>query len=336
MIEFSVIVPVFNRPNEVKELLESLTKQTYTNFEVIIIEDGSSITSESVVHSFRDKLNLQYFFKQNSGPGQSRNYGAEKASKDFFIFFDSDCIIPEHYFELVTKAYDKESFDCFGGIDKAHQSFTPIQKAIDYSMTSFFTTGGIRGGTKKTTKFYPRSFNMGFSRSVYEATKGYSRMRFGEDIDLSLRIEKEGFKMVLLNEAFVYHKRRTDFGKFYKQILNSGRARINLFKLYPDSLKLTHFFPVAFVLFVLVTLLLSIFITNIFFLPLTFYLFIILVHSSIKNKSLEVGFLSVVSTLVQMFAYGFGFLEAAWTKLVLKKKDFNEEEFSTFNKNFYK
>jgi glycosyltransferase involved in cell wall biosynthesis len=336
MIEFSVIVPVFNRPNEVKELLESLTRQTFNNFEVIIVEDGSTITSESIVKSFQGKLKLHYYFKPNSGPGQSRNYGAEKASKDFFIFFDSDCIIPDKYFEILTQTYEKETFDCFGGIDKAHESFTPIQKAIDYTMTSFFTTGGIRGGTKKTTKFYPRSFNMGFSRRVYETTKGYSRMRFGEDIDLSIRIEKAGFKMVLLNEAYVYHKRRTDFGKFYKQIVNSGRARINLFKLYPNSLKLTHFFPVAFVLFVLMTSLLTVFINTIFILPLTFYLLLILVHSSFKNKSVEVGFLSVISTLIQMFAYGLGFLEATWTKMVLNKKDIAEEEFSSFNKNFYK
>lgn len=330
MVRFSAIIPVFNRPDEVRELLESLTRQTFTNFEVVIVEDGSTIPCKEVVSDFEGKLNLKYFFKSNTGPGDTRNFGASKASGNFFVFFDSDCIIPSHYFENVIEFSENFPVECFGGPDKAHKSFTDVQKAINYSMTSLFTTGGIRGGGNYVKKFHPRSFNMGFSKKVFSLTGGFSGMRFGEDIDLSLRIEKEGLKCFLINDAFVYHKRRTDFKKFFKQIYNSGIARINLYLRHPESLKLTHFFPTVFVLFFCSSIILGIW-DKIFLLPLASYLLLILIDSTIKNKSLKVGILSIAATLVQMFAYGLGFIEAIWKRLILK-----QEEFKAFEKNFYK
>lgn len=331
MKRFSVIIPVFNRPNEVDELLDSLTRQSLQNFEVLIIEDGSQLRCEEVVKKYHDKLNLKYFFKDNSGPGLSRNYGAERATEDFFIFFDSDCIIPEDYFKILSQLYEKRPFHFYGGVDRAHSSFTPIQKAIDYSMTSFLTTGGIRGGVKKVTKFYPRSFNMGFSREVYKATGGFSTMRFGEDIDFSLRVEREGFTPLLINEAYVYHKRRTDFKKFYKQIFNSGIARINLYKRFPHSLKLTHFFPAAFLIFFVLSVLSAILFHYALAAPLLVYLLMIFSDASLKKRSVQVGVIAVWATLVQMIAYGSGFIKAVWVRLVLGK-----DEFSAFTKNFYK
>ena len=328
MGDFSIIVPVYNRPNEVNELLEGLANQSIKNFEVIIVEDGSTETCKGVADHYQTKLNLKYFYKENSGPGDSRNYGITKASNDFFIFFDSDCIVPQNYFQTLSAFFSEFPVHCYGGPDQAHPQFTPLQKAISYTMTSLFTTGGIRGG--KTRGFHPRSFNMGFSRDVYKATKGYSSMRFGEDVDLSLRIEAAGFKCYLINDAYVYHKRRTDFGKFYKQIYNSGIARINLHKRHPGSLKLTHFFPAAFVVFTIASLvcLLS---KPMLAIPFLVYISIILIDSSLKNKSFYIGFLSVQSLFVQMFAYGLGFMKSFWKRIVLGK-----DEFSAFSKNFYR
>jgi glycosyltransferase involved in cell wall biosynthesis len=241
MIKFSVIIPVYNRPDELKELLESLRIQTYKNFEVIVVEDGSDLKSDKVVEQYQQDLEIKYFFKSNSGPGQSRNYGSERAGGDYHVFFDSDCIIPKRYFEVVNERLEKEPVDAYGGPDMAHPDFTPIQKSINYSMTSFFTTGGIRGGMKDQKKFHPRSFNMGFTQKVFDQTNGFSKMRFGEDVDMSLRIIENGFSTTLIKEAAVYHKRRVDFRKFFKQVYNSGIARINLYKRHPNSLKLVHF-----------------------------------------------------------------------------------------------
>lgn len=328
---FSVIVPVYNRPEEIRELLASLSEQTFRDFEILVIEDGSSIPCKDVVEQFSAFLPVRYFYKENSGPGLSRNYGIVKAEGDFFVFFDSDCIVPPDYFEIIAKCMDSDAIDCYGGTDKAHKSFSVVQKAIDYTMTSVLTTGGIRGGTRKVTRFYPRSFNMGFSREVFVKTNGYASIRFGEDIDLSIRIEKAGFKLHLINEAFVYHKRRTDFRKFFKQIYNSGIARINLYKLYPYSLKLTHFFPLAFILFVVLSVTGAIFIDTLLTLPLVIYLCAILVHASFKYKSFYVGGSAVLSALVQMTAYGTGFFVAFWQRIILRK-----EAFSAFDKTFYK
>ncbi len=329
-LKFSAIIPVYNRPDEVNELLESLTKQTFKDFEIIIVEDGSAIDCREVIKKYVDKLNIFYHFKQNSGPGQTRNFGATKAFGNYFIFFDSDCLIPEKYFEIVNNELSTNYVDAYGGPDAAHPSFTDIQKAISYSMTSFFTTGGIRGGKETMDKFHPRSFNMGFSKEVFEKTGGFSQMRFGEDVDMSLRILENGFKTQLFKEAFVFHKRRTDFKKFFKQIFNSGIARINLYKRHPKSLKIVHFLPAAFVLGTIFLCVLSIFCWY-FILFLAIYCLLIFFDSLRKNKNLKVAFLSIIASFTQLFAYGTGFLLSFWRRIILR-----QDEFHAFRKNFYK
>ena len=236
-MKYSIIVPVYNRPDEVDELLESLTEQTFKDMEVVIVEDGSTKPCESVVHKYAGKLQLRYYTKENSGPGPTRNFAAERSQGEFLIFLDSDCVLPPDFLKEVEAELNKQECDAWGGPDRAHESFTSVQKAISYSMTSFITTGGIRGGKKQMDqKFYPRSFNLGIRRSLYRQLGGFSSMRFGEDIDLSLRIYKSGASCRLFPEAWVWHKRRTDFRKFFKQVHNSGIARINLMKRHPGSL----------------------------------------------------------------------------------------------------
>ncbi|MFZ4455209.1 MAG: glycosyltransferase [Bacteroidales bacterium] len=327
---FSIIIPVYNRPQEIAELLESLTKQTMTNFEVIVVEDGSSVTCRHIVEQYEEKLTLFYFFKPNSGPGESRNYGAERANGDFFIILDSDCIIPPDYIAEVTKELTTNSCDAFGGPDRAHDSFSPMQKAINYSMTSFFTTGGIRGGKKKLDKFYPRSFNMGISAEVFQKLNGFSKMRFGEDIDFSIRLFNAGYRVRLFPEAWVFHKRRVDLRKFYKQVFNSGIARINLYKKYPDSLKIVHLLPAVFTVAVISFLLGGVY-NFLMWVPILLYATIIGIDSSLSNKSLKVGLLSIPASFVQLFGYGFGFLKATWLRIILGKSEFN-----AFERNFYK
>ena len=329
-MRYSVIIPVYNRPDEVDELLQSLTQQSFKDFEVIVVEDGSSIPCKPVTEKYQELLDVHYYDKPNSGPGQTRNYGAERSKGEYLIILDSDCILPEGYFLAVEEELQHEAADAFGGPDRAHESFTDIQKAINYSMTSFFTTGGIRGGKKKMDKFYPRSFNMGIRKSTYEALGGFSPMRFGEDIDFSIRLFKNGNKVCLFPSAWVYHKRRTDWHKFFRQVYNSGIARINLYKKYPDSLKLVHLLPAAFTLGVLFFLVGSLFCTW-SLLPLGLFCLLIFADSSIQNKSIKIGFLSIIASFIQLSGYGCGFLDAAWNRLVLKK-----EEFSAFQKTFYK
>ena len=257
-MKYTFIIPVYNRPEEVDELLDSLTHQTFRDFEVLVIEDGSAIPCKDIVEKYDDLLSIKYFVKPNSGPGQTRNYGAERAEGEYLLILDSDCIVPPTYLEAVEAELNRESADAFGGPDRAHSSFSDIQKAINYAMTSFFTTGGIRGGKKKMDKFYPRSFNMGVRAEAYQSLGGFSKMRFGEDIDFSIRIFKNGYRCRLFPEAWVWHKRRTDFRKFFKQVHNSGIARINLYKKYPESLKVVHLLPAAFTVGLLVLLLGSI------------------------------------------------------------------------------
>lgn len=331
MLKFSLIIPVYNRPDEARELLESLTKQTYKDFEVIIVEDGSSQSCEAEIQSYFSKLDLKYFFKENQGPGLTRNYGAERASGNYFIFFDSDCLIPEQYMQTVSTHLQQNWLDAFGGPDRSHPSFTPVQKAISYSMTSFFTTGGIRGGDKKVDVFHPRSFNMGFSKKVFEKTKGFSSLRFGEDLDMSLRIIEAGYKAGLIREAYVYHKRRTDFRKFFKQVHNSGIARINLYKRHPKSLKAVHFLPAMFVLFLVFSLVTLIFGWWYFVAILVFYFVAIIFDSYKENKSWNVAWLSAEAAFVQHMGYGTGFLKAFWRRIILGKP-----EFHAYKKNFYK
>lgn len=330
MIKFSVIIPVYNRPDELKELLDSLKNQTFKNFEIIVVEDGSSLKSDTIVENYKNELEIKYFFKPNSGPGQSRNYGSERAEGDYHVFFDSDCIIPEKYFEIVNHRLTYEPVDAYGGPDMAHPDFSPIQKSINYSMTSFFTTGGIRGGMKNEKKFHPRSFNMGFTKEVFEKTKGFSKMRFGEDVDMSLRIIEFGFSTTLIKDAAVYHKRRVDYRKFFKQVFNSGIARINLYKRHPESLKLVHFLPASFFLGVLILVLLSL-LKGIFLIPIGLFVIIIFLDSLRLNKNLKVAFLSIFASFIQLTAYGMGFIKSFYKRLILK-----QDEFHAYKNNFYK
>ena len=329
-MKFSIIIPVFNRPDEVDELLESLCQQTVKDFEVLIIEDGSVKPCKDVCDKYANILDLHYYAKENSGPGQSRNYGAERANGEFVIILDSDVVLPVGYLQAVEDELKQNPCEAFGGPDAAHPSFTPVQKAISYSMTSFFTTGGIRGGKAKLDKFYPRSFNMGIRRDVYLQLGGFSKMRFGEDIDFSYRIVEAGYMPRLFPEAWVWHKRRTDFRKFFRQVYNSGIARINLEKRHPGTMKLVHLLPTVFTLGVIGLLIISLF-WPLACVPIILYSAIILIDSSLKNKNVWVGMLSIPAAFVQLMGYGFGFIESWWKRCVLKK-----DEFTAFEKNFYK
>ena len=398
-MKYSIIVPVYNRPDEVDELLASLCEQEVKDFEVIIVEDGSSVPCDEVCRKYKERLDLKYFLKRNSGPGQSRNYGAKRASGEWLIVLDSDVVLPKGYLKAVDKEthpqplpiregsnipQQKENqeervstplphregqggesagdglFSAFGGPDASHPSFTPVQKAISYSMTSFFTTGGIRGGKAKLDKFYPRSYNMGIRRDVYQELDGFSKMRFGEDIDFSYRIVEAGYKTALLPDAWVWHKRRTDFKKFFRPVFNSGIARINLEKRHPGTMKLVHMLPMVFTVGVLVLSLIAL-VALVFALigllsafrpgcnmglvvtyaglvvaaialsPILLYAIIICIDSTRKNHSLRVGLLSVPAAFVQLMGYGLGFLKAWWKRMVLR-----QDEFTAFEKNFYK
>ena len=344
-MKYSIIVPVFNRPDEVDELLESLCQQTLKDFEVIIVEDGSKKPCKDVCDKYADILDLHYYYKDNSGPGQSRNYGAERASGEWLIVLDSDVVLPEGYMQAVADG-TRDGLSAWGGPDAAHESFTPVQKAISYSMTSFFTTGGIRGGKAKLDKFFPRSYNMGILHDVYQQLGGFSKMRFGEDIDFSYRIVEAGYQTRLIPEAWVWHKRRTDFRKFFRQVYNSGIARINLMKRHPGTLKLVHLLPTVFTVGVIGLVLISAvgralmhyvdreqFYWMCFapWIPIILYSVIIFIDSTIKNRSFYVGLLSIPAAFTQLMGYGLGFIESWWKRCVLK-----QDEFTAFEKNFYK
>lgn len=316
---FSIIIPVYNRPQEVDELLESLCTQTFNDFEVVVVEDGSTEKCEEVCQKYADRLALHYFFKPNSGPGPSRNYGAERSQGEYFIILDSDVIVPENYMAIVKGELDREPCDAFGGPDRAHTSFTPIQKAINYAMTSFFTTGGIRGGKQKLDKFYPRSFNLGIKKSVFEALGGFAPMRYGEDIDLSTRIFANGYSCRLFPGAFVYHKRRVKFSSFFRQVRHSGEARVILKKKYPDTFKLVHLLPAAFVVGNLLLVVMALFHHWLWLAPILLYCLMVFVDSLIKNKDMKVALLSVPAAYVQLFGYGTGFIKASWNDILRKK-----------------
>ena len=354
-MKYSVIIPVYNRPDEADELLESLTRQTVKDFEVIVVEDGSTRPCKDVVDKYADQLDVKYMTKKNGGPGPARNYGVEHSKGEYVLILDSDCVLPEGYLAAVDKELLDSPCDAFGGPDAAHDSFTPVQKAISYSMTSFFTTGGIRGGKKKGAmdKFYPRSFNMGVKRDVYLKLRGFSKMRFGEDIDFSYRIVEAGYTTRLFPEAWVWHKRRTDMDKFFKQVFNSGIARINLEKRHPGTLKLVHALPMIFTVGLAVLILAAVFFRQMDYwndtltalwlpnggcipayilclLPILLFIVMIFTDSSIRNKSLVIGFYSVTAAFVQLIGYGTGFLKAWWLRCVQGK-----DEFTAFEKNFY-
>ena len=317
---YSFIIPVFNRPQEVKELLESFMHLDFhKDYEIVIIEDGSTETSEGVVKEFSEKLSISYYFKKNSGPGDSRNFGMKHAKGNYFIVLDSDCILPPHYLSTVDAFLENNFFHCYGGADAAHQNFTPLQKAINYAMTSFFTTGGIRGSKKSINSFEPRSFNMGISKEAFEKTGGFSKIHPGEDPDLSQRILKNGFQTTFLPNAFVYHKRRISWKKYYLQVKKFGLVRPILNKWHPSAAKFTYWFPSFFVFFVLFSVLFSLFLNLWFSVPLLLYLILILIDSSLKNKSFYIGILSVKAVFVQFFGYGIAFIKSSFLMNFLKK-----------------
>ena len=320
---FSLIIPVYNRPDEVDELLESLSQQDYTdNFEVVIVEDGSTLRCDDVVRKYAGKLHISYSFKENSGPGDSRNYGMKKAKGDYFIIFDSDCIIPKSYLTEVAKALAANYVDCFGGPDKALDSFSDIQKAINFAMTSFLTTGGIRGGSEKIDKFQPRSFNMGLSRKAFEASNGFGNIHPGEDPDLSIRLWNLGFETKLFPKAFVYHKRRIDWAKFTIQVNKFGKARPILNSWYPQYNKLTFFFPSVFIIGLFLSVLLYILSQKFDYLIQLYFVYFLLLFlvSSYQNKSLKIGLLSIKAVWKQFYGYGTGFMESFIKIIVLKQK----------------
>ena len=308
---YSVIIPVYNRPDETRDLLESLVAQTRKDFEVLVIEDVSTITSEEIVNEFEKELPIRYYVKSNSGPGPSRNFGFSHARGDFFIVFDSDCILPPTYFEAVDQALKTEGFDAWGGPDRAHEKFTLPQRAMAYTMSSVFTTGGIRGGQKRVGWFQPRSFNMGMSREVFEQTGGFRFDRFAEDIELSIRIKKAGFRVGLIPDAFVFHKRRTNFIQFFKQVFNFGKGRALIGKVHPEEVKLTHWFPAVFTLGVLALPVLYLAGGTLFPVAIAlflFYLLLIFTHSLYTSRHIGVAGLSIMSALFQLWGYGLGFL----------------------------
>ena len=331
MIDFSIIVPVFNRPGEMRELLESLSKQTEKNFELIIVEDGSDKKSDDLALEFGDKIDIHYFYKENEKPAIARNFGAKNAHGNYFLFFDSDCILPENYFEKLNSALSKKYTDAFGGPDAASKDFNNIQKAISYAMTSFFTTGGLRGSAEKLDKFYPRSFNMGVSRTAFEKIGGFpvTKMHPGEDMVFSVELIKQGFSTQLIQQNYVYHKRRNTLKTFFKQVSAFGKTRVIISKIYPETFKIFFWAPSAFAVGNVLLILLS-FINPAFLFPIILYVLLVFADSYIKNENLDVAGLSIITAYTQLFGYGIGFLKS-YISVYGNKTD----EYEVFEKGFY-
>lgn len=332
--EYSFIVPVYNRPEEIRELLESMQRLiSPVTFEVVIVEDGSSLSSEEVVKEYTDKLNISYYYKPNSGPGDSRNYGMKKARADYFLILDSDVILPEDYLRQVHDFLSVDPCDCFGGPDAAHPSFSNVQKAIDYSMTSFFTTGGIRGQKKAVNEFQPRSFNMGLSRKAFESSGGFGQIHPGEDPDLSLRLKKAGFKICLIPDARVFHKRRIDWAKFYVQVKKFGLVRPILNKWHPGSARITYWFPTLFLLGLLFSVAMAAVGESFYIGIYLIYFLIIGIDAAIKYKSIYIGLLAIRAVIVQFSGYGIGFLRSTIKTGILKRQPQKEFPQLFFKKN---
>lgn len=319
-LDYSIIIPVYNRPQEIEELLYSLINQTYKKrFEIVIIEDGSSNKCDLIIEKFKDKLDITYLFKENSGAGQSRNKGMKITKGNYFIILDSDVILPKNYLVAIDKALNFKFTDAFGGQDKAHKSFSAIQKAINFAMTSFITTGGLRNNKGTNNKFQLRSFNMGISKKAFLKTNGFSNQNYGEDIDLSFKLWNAGFESQFLPNAFVYHKRRSNFKQFYNQTFNFGSARPILNRQHKKSGKLTYWFPSLFVLGLFVAVLFSVFGFHYFSYFYLCYFILILITSLLFIKSIKGCFLSVIATIVQFFGYGFGFMRSQFRLRILRK-----------------
>lgn len=319
-MKLSLIIPVYNRPDEVDELLESLTKQDYIQeYEVVIVEDGSTIDCKSVVEKYLG-LNTSYFYKPNSGPGYSRNFGMRNAKGDYFIILDSDCILPSDYLSQVQKSLEADYVDCFGGVDDADASFTDIQKAINFAMTSVLTTGGIRGASEKLSKFQPRSFNMGISKKAFEASNGFGNIHPGEDPDLTIRLWNLGFETRLFQNVKVFHKRRISWDKFQIQVHKFGKARVILNHWHPSTLKLTYFFPSLFLIGLFFALFMDLMGVKLFTIFYLAYFLLCFVLATVKYGNLKIGILSVYAVLIQFFGYGMGFMKAFYKINILKQK----------------
>lgn len=317
---FSFIVPVYNRPNEIRELLQSLAEQTYTKpYEIVIVEDGSSLDSEEEIQKF-SQLPITYLRKPNSGPGDSRNYGMQRAKGNYFIVLDSDCILPSDYLVKAEASLQENYVDCYGGPDAAHKSFSSVQKAINYAMTSLWTTGGIRGRKDAVGKFQPRSFNMGISKTAFQKTGGYGNIHPGEDPDLTIRLWNNGFETKLIPEAYVYHKRRIDWNKFYIQVNKFGMVRPILNKWHPSTAKITYWFPALFCLGFLFSIAVAFMGFRWFLYLYVFYFGLIFVDSLLKNKSIRIAFLSLIAVVIQFVGYGYGFLKSTFTLMFNNKK----------------
>ncbi len=331
-LHFSFIIPVFNRPDEVNELLQSFTRlEGNFEYDILIIEDGSTIASKKVVDSFSNELPISYFFKENTGPGDSRNFGMRQAKGNYFIILDSDCLLPPNYLKEVYAVLNNQYADCYGGPDAAHESFTNLQKAINFAMTSFITTGGIRGGKQIDDKFQPRSFNMGISKKAFEASGGFGVIHPGEDPDLSIRLNKLGFKTLLISKAFVYHKRRISWKKFYQQVYKFGMVRpiINLW--HPETERLVYWFPTLFILGFTTALGLYFFGIKIPILLFAIYMLSAFILALFQTKSLLVAIQSIVAIVIQFFGYGYGFLKSTFYIKIL-----NRQPIQQFPKLFFK
>ena len=319
-MKYSFIIPIYNRSEELDELLNSLVSQTYEgDFEVVVIEDGSTITSEQICKKYQNDLSITYLSKPNTGPGDSRNYGMQRAQHDYFLILDSDCILPSHYLEAVDDFLQAHYVDCFGGSDTATDDFTYIQKAINYTMTSLLTTGGIRGSQKRIQRFEPRSFNMGLSRKAFEATGGFGKIHPGEDPDLVIRLWEKGFDSAFIPTAFVFHKRRISWAKFRTQVSKFGQTRAILNHWHPQTRKLTFWLPTCFALGLCGAILLAFFGHIALLLVYASYFILIGWDSARENRSVKIGFLSVWALLVQFFSYGWGFLRATLKIAFVKK-----------------
>ena len=336
---FSVIIPVYNRPSEVDELLESLMNQQFTDFDVIVVEDGSSVSCRDIVDKYSGgEITIKYLFKENGGPALARNFGAKESDREYLIFLDSDAILPQGYFAAITEALKDNPVDLFGGADRSHPNFTPLQKAIDYSMTSIITTGGIRGNKKSADKFYPRSFNMGIKRLIFNEIGGFSNMRFGEDVDFSYKVAEGDYTTAFFQDAWVYHKRRNTFRTFFKQVFNSGIARIHLTLRHRGTLKLVHLLPTAFFLGSLLLILIAfvaLFINPLLSLvaisPLVLLSVTIFLDALRQGRGVRVAILSIVTSFIQLTGYGSGLVIGWWNIIIKGNKDY-----AAFRKNFYK
>ncbi|HJX71736.1 MAG TPA: glycosyltransferase [Bacteroidales bacterium] len=321
---YSVVLPTYGRPGDVEEFLDSLTRQEYNDFEILVVDATADDSVRQVAEKYLDKLKLNFIYKKGLGISESRNLGVKLSKGGFVVFIDSDCVVPPSYFTEIEKYLSLNKVDAFGGPDAASKDFTHSQKAINYVMTSFLTTGGIRGKAKRIGRFEPRSFNMGVSRKAFDAVGGYSGMKVAEDIDLSMRLHQAGFKTALIPDAYVYHKRKANLHKFLVQMFMYGKARIDLFMRHREALKITYLMPLFFLIYLLAGLASAFFSKVLFILflaSLIFYALAVFIDSSIQNRSLAAGILSVFAAYGFLVCYGSGLIYNIFRRIVLGKKE---------------